>query len=85
MEAHRQLQERVLRQAGLRIEPEMVAFLANKLASPGNCLVIGGDARTGVPRRQMVNASALEAGAQRRPTSSYPASQARQSALASTI
>jgi hypothetical protein len=47
---------RVRERFGLRIEAEMSRYVLEKLAKPPESLaVIGGDARTGIPRRQMVD------------------------------
>jgi len=45
---------------GLRIEPEMSLYLLGKSAeSNGPVAVFGADARTGVPRREMVDVRLL--------------------------
>jgi hypothetical protein len=57
------LQQHVLSRLGLRIEPEMSRYLGRKLAGgDGPFTIIGGDARTGIPRREIVQ-PALFAGA----------------------
>jgi hypothetical protein len=50
-----ELQARVRERLGLRIEPKMRQYIERRLAeSTGPFAVMGGDARTGVPRRMMV-------------------------------
>ncbi|MDP9172308.1 MAG: hypothetical protein M3O30_00380 [Planctomycetota bacterium] len=53
--ADSELQRRVLTQLNLRIEKNMTNYLGKKLAEGGRPFtIIGGDARTGVPRRQVI-------------------------------
>ena len=52
----------VLKQHGLRIESQMRQYVLERLASAsGPFPIIGGDARTGVPRRQMIDPKSLPA------------------------
>jgi hypothetical protein len=55
-----ELQEKIRRHLGLRIDSEMSKYVAGKLkASESPVAIIGGDARTGIPRRVTVDASQL--------------------------
>ena len=60
-----QIRQRMLDAYGIRVEPEMSAYVARKLAQAGNALrelpVMGGDARTGMPLRLMVDPARLSA------------------------
>ena len=58
-----EIQQRMLDAYGIRVEPQMSAYVARKLAAAGSALrelpVIGGDAKTGVPVRVMVEPAKL--------------------------
>jgi hypothetical protein len=57
-----QLQSLVRDRLGLRIGPEMIKYLAARLAaSPDAFPIMGADARTGAPVRQMVDPRVLVA------------------------
>ena len=53
------LQSLVLNHYGLRLEPEMIRYATRRLQSLEQVDVIGGDSRTGVPRRQMIGRAIL--------------------------
>jgi hypothetical protein len=53
------MQSLVLRSHGLRIGPEMTRYLARQISREAVVPVIGGDARTGVPRRENIAAASL--------------------------
>ena len=52
------IRKRMLDAYGIRVEPEMTAYVARRLTQAADALagfhVIGGDARTGMPIRKMV-------------------------------
>lgn len=50
------LEDRLLREYGLRIDPEMLSYAAKREADPSikSFVVIGNDVRTGIPRRQEI-------------------------------
>lgn len=51
---------------GIRIEPEMCKYVLRRAADSDQPLaVIGGDARTGVPRREILDPRALRQGIDR--------------------
>ena len=54
------VQQRVLDAYGIRVEPEMGRYVIRRLQQAGAALrelpVIGGDARTGVPVRRLIDA-----------------------------
>lgn len=50
-----ELQELFLHRLGLRVEPRMRQYAARQLGQAGPFPVMGGDARTGVPRRTLVD------------------------------
>ena len=56
-----EVRKRMLAQFGIRIEPEMGNYVLRQLEnrSVSSFPVMGGDARTGVPVRRMVPASAF--------------------------
>jgi hypothetical protein len=56
-----QVRRRLLQRYGIRVEEEMCAYLLRRLAEPGGraIAVIGGNARTGVPMRQVIEPAAL--------------------------
>jgi hypothetical protein len=58
-----QIQTRLLDSYGIRVEPEMCRYIIRQLEQAGRALrelpVIGGDARTGVPLRVMVDPGRL--------------------------
>lgn len=49
----------ILSKYGLRIEPEMAQYWLRKMSSQPAVQLIGGDARTGVPRRENIAAASL--------------------------
>jgi len=55
------VQKRLLEHYGLRVEPEMGRYVLRQLAQTGKALgalpVIGGNARTGVPVRALIDPS----------------------------
>ena len=55
------VQQRVLDAYGIRVEPEMGRYLIRRLQQAAGAVrelpVIGGDARTGVPVRQFIDAT----------------------------
>jgi hypothetical protein len=55
------IQSRVRDELILRIESEMAAYLFANAGATSSIPVIGADARTGVPRRQMIEPRALAA------------------------
>jgi hypothetical protein len=59
----RAIQRALLSQYGLRIEPAMGEYVLSRLQSSGagSLPVIGGDARTGVPMRAMIDLGTLAA------------------------
>jgi hypothetical protein len=67
MEA-RDIEARLLSQYGIRVDPEMQQYVARKLQQAGSALrqlpVIGGEARTGLPRRVMVDLKTFQTPAQ---------------------
>jgi hypothetical protein len=50
----RDIRRRLIAQFGIRIEPHMSRYLLDRM-NDGDIPVMGGDARTGVPLRTMVN------------------------------
>jgi len=58
------VQKRLLDFYGIRVEPEMGRYVLRRLQQAGGALrelpVIGGNARTGVPVRMMIDPAALE-------------------------
>ena len=58
MEA-REIEARLLTTYGIRVKPEMSGYVARRLQQAGQALrelpVIGGEARTGAPRRLMID------------------------------
>ena len=54
-----QVQASVLSRYGLRIEEPMARVAIQKMTGKGEIAVIGVDARTGVPRRQIIQRDAL--------------------------
>jgi hypothetical protein len=54
-----QIQASVLDRFGLRIEKPMAQFAMEKMPGAGEIALIGVDARTGVPRRQIVATAAI--------------------------
>ena len=60
MQNNSELQSLVRDQHGLRLEPEMTQYFITKSAESDQLIpVIGSDARTGVPRREMLSAKLL--------------------------
>ena len=63
MEA-RDIEARLLSHYGIRVDPEMSDYVARKLRQAGAALrelpVIGGEARTGAPRRLMIDTATLQ-------------------------
>jgi len=55
------LQQRLLDQYGLRVEPAMAQYVLRRLAAgdAGKVPVIGGDARTGTPMRTLIDPARL--------------------------
>jgi hypothetical protein len=57
------VQRRLLEGYGIRVEPEMSRYIVRRLGQAGRALrelpVIGGDARTGVPVRRVIDLSDL--------------------------
>jgi hypothetical protein len=57
------VQKRLLEYYGIRVEPEMGRYVLRRLAQAGSALrelpVIGGNARTGVPVRLLIDPSRL--------------------------
>ncbi|MGD1276345.1 MAG: hypothetical protein ABR964_03875 [Tepidisphaeraceae bacterium] len=51
----------ILQRFGLRIEPEMAAYASRKIAESRDFALLGDDARTGLPRRQIVRPASLGA------------------------
>jgi hypothetical protein len=63
-----EIRRRLIAQFGIRIEPEMSRYVLDKLKTgAGEIPIMGGDARTGVPVRTLVN---LEAAAHKNPADS---------------
>jgi hypothetical protein len=60
-----EIERRMLSAYGVRVEPAMSEYIARRLAAAGAALrelpVIGGDARTGLPTRVVVDPSRLTA------------------------
>jgi hypothetical protein len=56
-----EVQQRVLDAYGIRVEPEMAKYLLRRLSAGGKVGVIGGDARTGMPTRKLIDPAALAA------------------------
>lgn len=58
-----ELQRRVLERHGIRVEPAMGEYVLRRLSQAGAALrelpIIGGDARTGLPIRATIDATAL--------------------------
>jgi hypothetical protein len=58
-----ELQQRMLEAYGIRIEPEMIRYVLRRLQQAGGAAremtVIGGEAKTGMPRRVVVDPSNL--------------------------
>jgi hypothetical protein len=54
-----ELQASVLKRHGLRIEPQMARYALGRLADWPELALIGVDARTGVPRRQIIPRDSL--------------------------
>ena len=63
MEA-RDVEARLLATYGIRVNPEMSTYVARRLQQAGAALrelpVIGGEARTGAPRRLMIDPRAFQ-------------------------
>ena len=63
MEA-RDVEARLLEAYGIRVEPEMSKYVARQLQLAGRALhevaVIGAEAKTGAPRRIMIDPAALQ-------------------------
>ena len=59
------IRKRMLESYGIRVEPHMSDYLARRLQQPGDALrelpVIGGEARTGMPIRKIINLAQLQA------------------------
>ena len=55
------VQQRMLDAYGIRVEPEIAGYVVRRLQQAGSALrelpVIGGDARTGIPVRRLVDAT----------------------------
>ena len=60
-----QVQQRMLEFYGIRVEPEMTRYVLRNLQQAGAALrelpVIGGEARTGIPVRKLIDPSRLAA------------------------
>ena len=60
-----EVRQRMLEAYGIRVEPEMTRYVLKKLQQAGNALrelpVIGGEARTGIPVRKLIDPSRLTA------------------------
>jgi hypothetical protein len=58
------IQRALLSQYGIRIDPAMSEYILSNLQSSesGSLPVIGGDARTGVPMRTLINLGKLDSG-----------------------
>ena len=59
-----EIRKRMLDAYGIRVEPEMTAYVARRLTQAGDALgggfpVMGGDARTGMPVRAVVDPAQL--------------------------
>ena len=58
-----ELRKRMLDAYGIRVEPRMSEYVLRRLHQAGNALrelpVIGGEARTGMPVRKMIDLAAL--------------------------
>ncbi|HEX4055853.1 MAG TPA: hypothetical protein VHX86_16440 [Tepidisphaeraceae bacterium] len=55
-----ELRSRILNRLGLRIEPRMCKYVLQKAGNSAQPLaVIGGDARTGVPRTEIIEPRAV--------------------------
>ena len=55
-----QIANRLLQRYQLRVEPHMLEYLSRRLQSPGSGVpVIGGESRTGVPIRLMIDPTQL--------------------------
>jgi len=56
--------KRLLQRYQLRVEPHMLDYLSRRLQSPGESVpVIGGESRTGVPIRLMIDPQQLSSDA----------------------
>ena len=59
-----QIRERMLQAYGLRVEPQMSEYVARRLKQAGDALrelpVIGGEARTGMPIRKVIDLAQLQ-------------------------
>ena len=61
-----EVQQALLKEYGIRVEPEMSQYVLRRLnanAAPGRAAfaVMGGDARTGIPLRQLIDPEKLAA------------------------
>ena len=60
-----ELEKRLLAQYGIRVEPHMRRYILKQLQTAGGALrrnsfaIMGGNARTGVPLRQMIDPAIL--------------------------
>ncbi len=54
-----EVQALILAHYDLRLEPEMIGYATRKLQSLERIGVIGGDGRTGIARRQIIDRSVL--------------------------
>ena len=58
------IEARLLSTYGIRVKPEMSGYVARRLqqagAAPRELPVIGGEARTGAPRRLMIDPATLQ-------------------------
>jgi hypothetical protein len=61
---HALIEARLLEAYGIRVEPEMSRYIARQLEQAGKALrevaVIGGEAKTGAPRRMMIDPATLQ-------------------------
>jgi hypothetical protein len=59
------IRKRMLESYGIRVEPHMSDYVARRLKQAGDALrelpVIGGEARTGMPIRKIINLAQLQA------------------------
>ena len=58
-----EIRKRMLQAYGIRVEPQMSEYVARRLRQAGDALselpVIGGEARTGIPIRTMIDPAVL--------------------------
>ena len=59
-----ELRRRMLESYGIRVEPHMIDYVARRLKQAGDALrelpIIGGEARTGMPVRKVIDLARLQ-------------------------